>query len=65
MISLEQLFQTKIKTRNNTEFIPDFRVAVQSPKDGMVHVLIHPFGYKGEAVHYLIKENEAKPFGGI
>lgn len=66
MTTLEDLLRMKVdigmvdKTKNVT---PPFRVAVQDVKakpDG-VHFMIHPNGYDGETLDFIVKGNELIP----
>lgn len=64
-ITLEELLKTKVEDKFNeaeeVQFVPDFRVAVQDITDEGVHFIIHPFGYDGETLDFIVKGNVLKP----
>jgi len=62
--TLEQLIQTKVKMRNGTEIIPDFRISVQGKKNDGTHIIVHPYGYNGDTLDFIVKENKLTPFRG-
>jgi len=62
--TLENLLAMKVRTRNDIEFTPDFRVAVQGPKEGGTHIIIHPSGHNGDILDFIVKGNELIPFRG-
>ena len=44
---------------------PDFRISVQSEKEGGMHILVHAFGHAGDALDFVVKENSLIPFRGV
>ena len=64
MKTLEELLKMKVHARNDTEFTPDFRVAVQSEKDGGQHIVIHPLGHAGDSLNFIVKGNKLIPYRG-
>jgi hypothetical protein len=63
METLESLLKTKVRTRNNLEFIPDFRVNVQEDK-GALRFSIHPFTHNGNTLNFVVRGNELIPHKG-
>ncbi len=63
--TLEQLLKTKVRLRNQSEVTPDFRISVQSEKEGGMHILVHAFGHAGDALDFVVKENSLIPFRGV
>lgn len=64
MRTLEQLIQLKIKSRNGTEFTPDFRISVQDKKESGTHIIVHPLGHAGDTLDFLVTGNKLTPFRG-
>ena len=61
MNTLESLLKMKVRTRNNVEFTPDFRLSVQSGSKDGIHVIIHPFGHDGKTLDFIVKNNKLIP----
>lgn len=65
-MTLEGLLRTKVDAKDKDDtpikISPEFRVAVQSLEgNGQfkgVHILIHPFGYNGKTLDFLVNGNE-------
>ena len=57
---LRMLVPAKDKDGNDIEISPEFRVAVQHIKDDGVHIIIHPNGYSGDTLDFLVSGNELK-----
>ena len=64
MKTLEQLFKMKLKTRNDIEFVPDFRIAVQSEKESGLHIIVHPLGHDGDTLDFIVQGNKLIPYRG-
>ena len=64
MKTLEELLRMRIRTRNGIEFTPDFRLAVQSEKEGGTHVIVHPLGHDGDTLDFIVKGNELQLYRG-
>jgi hypothetical protein len=62
MKTLEELLKTKVRLRNDSEFTPDFRIAVQTAKDGGQHIIVHPWGHSGDTLAFVVKGNELTPY---
>jgi hypothetical protein len=63
-LTLEELLKTKVKDdfneKKDVQFVPDFRVAVQNTTAEGVHFIIHPFGYDGDTLDFIVKGNVLK-----
>ncbi|MCK5606347.1 hypothetical protein KAR91_30885 [Candidatus Pacearchaeota archaeon] len=61
LITLEQLLKSKVKSTdkddNEIEIIPDFRVSVQKTFDRGVLFIIHPEGYSGDTLDFMVSDN--------
>ena len=57
---LRMMVHAKDKDGNDIEISPEFRVAVQHINDEGVHVIIHPFGYSGDTLDFLVIGNDLK-----
>jgi len=64
MKTLEELLKMKVRTRNDTEFTPDFRVSVQEKVKAGTHILIHPLGYNGDTLNFIVQDNTLTPYRG-
>lgn len=64
-MTLQQLLETTVtsadKDDNPVEVSPQFLVSVQQVKDGGIHFIIHPFGFNGETLDFVVNGNELKP----
>lgn len=61
-MTLEELLRVTVDVyspvqKKNVEVLPDHIVSVQSFKDGGVHFIIHPNGYDGETLDFIVKGN--------
>ena len=65
MKTLEELLTTTVEARdkdkNPIKIIPEFRVAVQGTFQDGVKIIIHPIGYNGETLDFLVKGNTLEP----
>jgi len=63
-ITLEDLLRMKVKLINKDDRpvygYPDFRVAVQNIKEDRIHFLIHPIGFDGITLDFVVQGNELK-----
>lgn len=60
-MNLEELLRTKVESdgiNGKVQISPSFRVAVQSESDAGVHIIIHPDGYNGETLDYMVKGDD-------
>ncbi|MBC8438510.1 MAG: hypothetical protein H8D87_02350 [Deltaproteobacteria bacterium] len=64
MKTLEELLRMRLRTRNGIEFTPDFRVAVQTPKEGGQHILIHQMQSDRSdlTLEFIVKNNQLIPY---
>ena len=60
--TLEDLLRMKVKVKDisgkEIEMTPDFRVSVQHFKEDKIHFIIHPEGYNGETIDFVVKGNK-------
>ena len=65
MKTLEELLNTTVEARDKDKrpikIIPEFRVAVQGTFLDGVKIIIHPIGYNGETLDFLVKGNTIEP----
>lgn len=61
-MTLEDLLRKPVE-ESGIGFIPDFRVAVQTTEfHNGVHITIHPNGYNGETLDFIVRGNSLEPF---
>ncbi len=65
MVTLEKLLNMTIdgydKDNNPNHITPDFRLIVQSGNHDGVKILIHPIGFNGETLDFVVKDNTLIP----
>jgi hypothetical protein len=64
MTTLQELLKTKVDIGHKDKpkkVIPPFRVAVQDVRPDGVHFIIHPNGYDGETLDFLVQDNTLIP----
>lgn len=61
MKTLQELLEMKVDDLGAV-FTPDFRVAVQGEgPGGGIHIIIHPMGYDGDTLDFVVVGNELTP----
>lgn len=64
-ITFEELLKTQVngkdKDNEKIKITPDFRVAVQRSNNTGIHFIIHPCGYNGETLDFVVKGNKLFP----
>lgn len=56
-MSLEELLRMRVKSPTpgaGVEITPDFRMAVQEVTEAGVRVIVHPFGYAGGTLDFIV-----------
>ena len=64
-MTLEDLLRMKVHGKDpSDDYTPDFRVAIQSINEAGIHIIIHPDGYNGDTLDFLVKQNRLIPYEG-
>jgi|FLOH01.1.fsa_nt_gi hypothetical protein len=66
METLQDLLKVKVRGRNGAWYTPEFRLSVQTPKDGGEFVLIHQMqSTKADlTLKFIVKNNVLTPYRG-
>lgn len=64
METLEDLLKTKVRARNGSRYTPEFRISVQTTKNGGEHIFVHQMeSTKSDlTLEFIVKDNVLTPF---
>jgi hypothetical protein len=64
METLQDLLKTKVRSRNGDSYTPEFRISVQTEKNGGQHILIHQMqSTKADlTLEFIVKNNILTPY---